>query len=229
MKKVLILSGAGLSAASGLRTFRDSGGLWEQYDINEVCSVPGFLKDRAKVLKFYDERRAQLKGCKPNLAHHTIAKLKAEFGEKIVVQTQNVDDLLERAGCESVVHLHGFLPQIRCEVCDFVQNIGYEKIAGQICKKCGSDKMRHNIVMFGEAAPHYGDLYAALQECDLFVCIGTSGEVLDVASYTRYFKFSILNNLDASHIDKFFSKCYIESAVTATPKWEDDIREFLSD
>nr|MBP3724087.1 NAD-dependent deacetylase [Campylobacter sp.] len=229
MKKVLILSGAGLSAASGLRTFRDSGGLWEQYDINEVCSVPGFLKDRAKVLKFYDERRAQLKGCEPNLAHHTIAKLKAEFGEKIVVQTQNVDDLLERAGCESVIHLHGFLPEIRCEVCDFVQNIGYEKIAGQICKKCGSDKMRHNIVMFGEAAPHYGDLYVALQECDLFVCIGTSGEVLDVANFARYFKFSILNNLDASRIDKYFDKCYLESAVTAALKWENDIREFLSD
>lgn len=89
--------------------------------------------------------------------------------------------------------------------------------------------MRHNIVMFGEAAPHYADLYAALQECDLFVCIGTSGEVLDVANFARYFKFSILNNLDASRIDKYFDKCYLESAVTAAPKWENDIREFLSD
>ena len=228
MKKVLILSGAGLSAASGLRTFRNSGGLWEQYDISEVCSVPGFLKDRAKVLKFYDDRRAQLATCEPNLAHFTIAKLKKEFGEKIVVQTQNVDDLLERAGCDGVIHLHGFLPQIRCEVCGNVQNIGYEKIAGQICKKCKSEKMRHTIVMFGEAAPHYADLYAALQECDLFVCIGTSGEVLDVAGFTRYFEFSILNNLDASRIDKYFNKCYLESAVTAAPKWENDIRAFLN-
>ena len=227
MKKVLILSGAGLSAASGLRTFRDSGGLWEEYDISEVCSVPGFERNRQKVLKFYDDRRAQLKGCEPNLAHFTIAKLKAEFGEAIVVQTQNVDDLLERAGCEGVVHLHGFLPQIRCEVCGHIQNIGYAPIAGQKCAKCGSEKMRHHIVMFGEAAPHYADLYAALQECDLFVCIGTSGEVLDVASYTRYFEFSILNNLDASRIDRFFDKCYTESAVTAAPKWEADIRNFL--
>ncbi|MBP3224232.1 MAG: NAD-dependent deacetylase [Campylobacter sp.] len=227
MKKVLILSGAGLSAASGLRTFRESGGLWEQYSVAEVCSVPGFLKDRAKVLKFYDERRAQLAGCEPNLAHYTIAKLKKEFGEKIVVQTQNVDDLLERAGCEGVIHLHGFLPEIRCEACGHVQNIGYAPIKGQICEKCKSPKMRHNIVMFGEQAPHYADLYEALQECEMFVCIGTSGEVLDVAGYTRYFKISVLNNLDASRIDKFFDKCYTESAVTAAPKWENDIRKFL--
>ena len=112
MKKVLILSGAGLSAESGLRTFRDSDGLWEEYDIEEVCSARGFKKDRQKVLDFYDKRRAQLAGCEPNEAHKMIARLKERYGEQISVLTQNVDDLLERAGCQKVVHLHGFLPEI---------------------------------------------------------------------------------------------------------------------
>ena len=112
MKKVLILSGAGLSAESGLRTFRDSGGLWEEYDIEEVCSARGFRANRQKVLDFYDKRRAQLAECEPNEAHKMIARLKERYGEQISVLTQNVDDLLERAGCQKVVHLHGFLPEI---------------------------------------------------------------------------------------------------------------------
>ena len=98
MKKVLILSGAGLSAESGLRTFRDSDGLWEEYDIMEVCSARGFRANRQKVLDFYDKRRAQLAGCEPNEAHKMIARIKAKYPEQIAVLTQNVDDLLERAG-----------------------------------------------------------------------------------------------------------------------------------
>ena len=112
MKKVLILSGAGLSAESGLRTFRDSDGLWEEYDIEEVCSARGFRANRQKVLDFYDKRRAQLAECEPNEAHRMIARIKAKYPEQIAVLTQNVDDLLERAGCADVVHLHGFLPEI---------------------------------------------------------------------------------------------------------------------
>ena len=105
MKKVLILSGAGLSAESGLRTFRDSDGLWEEYDIMEVCSARGFRANRQKVLDFYDKRRAQLAECEPNEAHRMIARIKAKYPEQIAVLTQNVDDLLERAGCQKVVHL----------------------------------------------------------------------------------------------------------------------------
>lgn len=228
MKKVLILSGAGLSAESGLKTFRDSGGLWEEYDVNEVCSVPGFLKNRAKVLDFYDKRREQLRDCKPNFAHEVIARLKDEFGDKIAVLTQNVDDLLEKAGCKDVIHLHGFLPEIRCEKCENVINIGYESIKNKKCPKCKSDTMRHNIVMFGEKAPKYVDLYNELQDCNMFVCIGTSGEVLNVAGFTTYFEYNILNNLDASLIDKYFTKTYIMSATKAALLWEKDIKDFLN-
>lgn len=119
MKKVLILSGAGLSAESGLKTFRESNGLWEEYDVMEVCSASGFRKNPKKVREFYDERRAQLEKVKPNHAHEMIAKLKTEFKDQIFVITQNVDDLLERAGCKGVIHLHGFFTRaLLCELRD---------------------------------------------------------------------------------------------------------------
>ena len=234
MKKVLILSGAGLSAESGLRTFRDSGGLWEEYDIEEVCSARGFRANRQKVLDFYDKRRVQLAECEPNEAHRMITRLKERYGDVVSVLTQNVDDLLERAGCQKVVHLHGFLPEIYCQNCKKVEYIGYEAINARehICK-CGCKKFRHNIVMFGEQAPFYATLYHELEdlryaEDSLFICIGTSGQVLDVASFAKYAKNSILNNLDKSDIDHAFSKCYIEKATTAAPKIEADIEKFFS-
>ncbi|MCR4942256.1 MAG: NAD-dependent deacetylase [Campylobacter sp.] len=232
MKKVLILSGAGLSAESGLKTFRDSGGLWENYDVNEVCSVQGFAANRAKVLKFYDKLRVELKDKVPNKAHEMIARVKEKYGDQISVMTQNVDDLLERAGCKDVVHLHGFLPQIRCENCDFIENIGYDVMGERKCKSCGSDKMRHDIVMFGEQAPFYGvlydELYALRMSKSLFVCIGSSGEVLDVASFASFASFSILNNLEASSIDHAFSKCFIGRATAMAEKIEHEIDEFLA-
>ncbi|MCI7586355.1 MAG: NAD-dependent deacetylase [Campylobacter sp.] len=234
MRKVLILSGAGLSAESGLRTFRDSDGLWEEYDIKEVCSARGLRENRQKVLDFYDKRRAQLAECEPNEAHRMIARIKAKYSEQIAVLMQNVDDLLERAGCMDVVHLHGFLPEIYCQNCKKIEYIGYEAINARehVCK-CGCKKFRHNIVMFGEAAPFYATLYHELEdlryaEDSLFVCIGTSGQVLNVAGYAKYAKKSILNNLEKSDIDYAFSKCYIEKATAAAAKIEADIEKFFS-
>lgn len=234
MKKVLILSGAGLSAESGLRTFRDSDGLWEEYDIMEVCSARGFRANRQKVLDFYDKRRAQLAGCEPNEAHKMIARLKERYGDAVSVLTQNVDDLLERAGCQKVVHLHGFLPEIYCQNCKKVEYIGYEAINARehICK-CGCKKFRHNIVMFGEAAPFYATLYHELEALryaknSLFVCIGTSGQVLDVAGYTKYAKKSILNNLEKTELDEYFSKSYNLPATQAAALIEADVDEFFS-
>ncbi|MDO2409209.1 SIR2 family NAD-dependent protein deacylase [Campylobacter magnus] len=234
MKKVMILSGAGLSAESGLKTFGDSGGLWEEYDIEEVCSARGFRANRQKVLEFYDKRRAQLKECETNEAHKIIARIKEKYGDKVAVLTQNVDDLLERAGCADVVHLHGFLPEIYCEHCKKIEYIGYESINAKerVCK-CGCKKFRHNIVMFGEMAPFYATLYHELEDLrhhsdSLFVCIGTSGAVLNVENYTKYAKFSILNNYEVSHLDIAFSKCYIEKATAAAPKIEKDIDEFFN-
>lgn len=232
MKRVMILSGAGLSAESGLKTFRDSGGLWEEYDVMEVCSDRGFRADRQKVLDFYDKRRAQLALCEPNEAHKMIARIKAKYKEQIAVLTQNVDDLLERAGCVDVVHLHGFLPEIYCEDCKNIEYIGYESIKGRVCKACGSKKLRHNIVMFGEMAPFYKNLYDELDalkkaQDSLFVCIGTSGEVLNVGAFANYANFSILNNYEETTLNLAFDKSYTERATTAAAKIEADIEEFF--
>lgn len=227
MNEILILSGAGLSADSGLKTFRDNDGLWENYDVMDICSVQGFTKNRQKVLDFYDERRKQLANVEPNLAHKMIAKLKAKYPDKIAVLTQNVDDLLERAGCDDVVHLHGELTKLRCENCGLEFAIGYESQSGKKCPKCGSSRVRHDVVMFGEMAPFYSVLYERLKQMRLFVCIGSSGEVLNVAAYAQMAEFSILNNLAKSVIDQNFSKVYNETAVEASFKIEKDIENFI--
>ncbi|MCH5336167.1 MAG: NAD-dependent deacetylase [Campylobacter sp.] len=228
MKNIMILSGAGLSAPSGLKTFRDSDGLWEEYDVMEVCSATGFRKNPKKVLDFYDARRAQLQNVEPNEAHKIIAKLKEQYKENLFVLTQNVDDLLERAGCKEVVHLHGFLPELRCEECGEIFNIGYENIEGKSCPKCGSKNLRHNIVMFEEQAPAYATLYELLSKTGLFISIGTSGQVLPVGHYARMCEKSILNIMEKDeYLEQFFDKIYTENVLSAMSKIAKDIEEFI--
>lgn len=230
MKKVLILSGAGISAESGIRTFRDANGLWEEYDVMDVCSVEGFKRNPKLVGDFYDARRRDLKGKFPNAAHEMVARLKRKYAAQIEVLTQNVDDMFERAGCPDVVHLHGTLTDLRCKDCATVFAIGYETQEGAVCPACESDCIRHNVVMFGEAASMYEQLHRAVEECDLLVVIGTSGQVINVARIAMWFDESILNNYDADPmLDRHFKICYIEKATTAAPKVEADIERFLSD
>lgn len=228
MSEILILSGAGLSAPSGIKTFRDSGGLWENYDIMEVCSAEGFKKDRQKVMDFYDARRADLADKKPNLAHFTQAKLKEKFGDKIAILTQNVDNLLECAGCKDVVHLHGTLTDLRCEDCGEIFDIGFDGSYGKICPECKSGFVRHNIVMFNEPAPFYSRLYEELNSAKLLICIGTSGHVLNIAYFASKFQHSILNNLHKDPIvDHAFEICLHESVVDAAPKIEHYCEKFM--
>ncbi len=227
-KKVFILSGAGLSAESGIRTFRDSDGLWEEYSVEEVCSVGGWERDRDKVTKFYDARRADLKDKKPNRAHKMIAYLKEKYPDNIEVLTQNVDDLLERAGCKDVKHLHGTLTDLRCEDCGEVFSIGYDPQNESVCPRCESDRVRHNVVMFGEAAPEYINLHRLYNEADMVVVIGTSGYVIDIAYIAQLVDYSILNNLDSDpNIDQYFSKVYTLRATEAIDMIVDDVEEFL--
>ncbi len=152
MKKVMILNGAGVSAESGIRTFRDSSdGLWEEYDIDKVCSVNGWRNDRKFVTEFYNQRRTELESKKPNVAHYMFAKLEKELGDRVWNLTQNVDDLFERAGCKNVIHLHGTLRDLRCEDCNHIWDIGYRaQKDDERCPKCNSSRVRHNVVMFGE-------------------------------------------------------------------------------
>ncbi|WP_414718938.1 SIR2 family NAD-dependent protein deacylase [Sulfuricurvum sp.] len=227
--KILILSGAGISAESGVRTFRDSDGLWEEYDVMEVCSVEGFERNPKLVADFYDARRSDLESKQPNLAHETVTRLKRKYPARIDVLTQNVDDLFERAGCPDVIHLHGTLTDLRCEECQSVFEIGYKSQSSVVCPACHSTKIRHNVVMFGEEAPMYQKLQHSLDECDVFVVIGTSGKVLNIGWFAQWFEHSLLNNLDPDeNLDPYFKVVYHEKATEAAHKIEAYIEELLT-
>lgn len=230
-EKVIILSGAGLSASSGISTFRDEDGLWEQHDIKDICSAGCLDWNYDATVNFYNLRRKDIEDKSPNNAHKMIAKLKDKYPNKIEVITQNVDDLLESAKCKDVLHLHGFLQELRCMSCDDIVNIKYDlqDKSNSTCKKC-LGKMRPNIVFFGEAAPKYETMHNLLDDCGLLVVIGTSGNVIDVSYLTKYADISILNNLEPSSaiMEDCFNKIYYEDANTAYKKIEKDIENFIS-
>ncbi|QOY51017.1 SIR2 family NAD-dependent protein deacylase [Candidatus Sulfurimonas baltica] len=233
MGKVLILTGAGISAESGISTFRDSDGLWEKHRIEDVCSAGCLETNKEGTKNFYDARRADIKDKKPNYAHKTIVKLKHKYPDYISVLTQNVDDLFEKAGIkkDEIVHLHGFLPEIRCRGCDAIFDIGCEKQDdfAQSCPICGAP-LRPNIIFFGEQAPKYSLLTKKLNECELLVIIGTSGNVLDVTYFAQLSEKSILNNLEQSNAidDSYFTKVYYAKATEAIADIAEYIEDFLN-
>ncbi len=233
MAKIVILSGAGLSAESGISTFRDSGGLWEEYDVSVVCNHDSLDINKDITIEFYNKRRSELEDKEANHAHKVIAQLKSEYPNDIAVITQNVDNLFEKAQMKSdeVIHLHGFMPEIRCRECEKVYDIGYKKLQdfndGQ-CLECSAD-LRPNIVFFGESAPMYERLNAEISNCELFIVIGTSGEVVGVNSIAQYVTRSILNNLEPSRAieDSLFSKVLYMKATEAIDEIAKEIDDFL--
>ncbi|MFO7670593.1 MAG: NAD-dependent deacylase [Bacteroidales bacterium] len=184
MKKLVVLTGAGMSAESGLRTFREMGGLWEEYDVYEVASPEGWEKDRDLVLRFYNERRKQLLEALPNRGHYALAELERDFDVTIV--TQNVDDLHERAGSSKIIHLHGELKKSRSTIDPgLVYDIqGWELNPGDLCE-LGS-QLRPHIVWFGEAVPAIEEAVVLVSEADLLVIIGTSMNVYPAAGLIHY-------------------------------------------
>ena len=236
MAKVLILSGAGISAESGISTFRDSGGLWEEYDVSVVCNYDSMQKHEALTVEFYDKRRAELETKEPNYAHKVVANLKKRYGKDIAVITQNVDNLFEKAGLGSdeVIHLHGFLPQLRCQnyECSLIFDVGYKsqkEFHGGLCPKCQT-KLRPNIVFFGEQAPIYEELSRHIQDCELLVVIGTSGNVIGVNTMAHFASRSILNNYEPSNAinEAYFSKVLYKKATEAIDEIADEIESFLN-
>jgi NAD-dependent deacetylase len=184
MKKLVVLTGSGISSESGLKTFRDSGGLWENYDVMEVASYNGWVKNMNLVLQFYNERRAQLKNALPNNAHKGLVYLEKFFDVRII--TQNVDNLHEKAGSRHILHLHGILTEARSTGDpDLIYNIGYKEInQGDLCEK--GFQLRPNIVWFGEAVPAIETAAAITAEADIFVVIGTSMVVYPAAGLIDY-------------------------------------------
>jgi NAD-dependent deacetylase len=235
--KVIIFSGAGISAESGINTFRDSGGLWEEYDIKNICSAGCLDWNYDQTIEFYDKRRLDIKDKLPNKAHIKIKELKEKYPNDIVVITQNVDDLFEKAVCDDVIHLHGFLTQIRCMECNYTEDIGYSKLEDkwEDCPMC-HNKLRPDIVFFGEAAPKYEDMYQELFDCEFLAIIGTSGNVinpdmlLNSAWRSKDIKYSILNNLEPSSAinDTLYSKVLYKKASEAIDEIVEDIEKFLN-
>jgi NAD-dependent deacetylase len=179
MKHLVVLTGAGMSAESGLKTFRDQGGLWENYDVMEVASYDGWIKNKPLVLQFYNDRRRQLETAEPNQGHLGLAKLEKQF--KVSIITQNVDNLHERAGSTSVLHLHGELTKARStKDPSYIIDIGYSDIhMGDKCPQGG--QLRPNIVWFGEAVPAIDEAVEIVSKADVFVVIGTSLNVYPAA------------------------------------------------
>ncbi len=233
MAKVVILSGAGLSAESGIGTFRDSGGLWEEYDVSVVCNYDSLEKNEDLTIEFYDKRRAELESKEANHTHKVIADLKKEYGSDIAIITQNVDNLFEKAGMSSddVIHLHGYMPELRCRDCEKVYDVSYKNqkdFHDGLCPKC-SGKLRPNIVFFGEQAPMYNQLNKHLNDCEFFIVIGTSGEVVGVNTIAQFVEKSILNNLEPSRAieDALFTKVLYMKATEAIDEIAGDIDEFF--
>ncbi len=190
-KKIAVLTGAGVSAESGFATFRDSGGLWEKYDVNEVASIEGWYRNRGLVLDFYNERRKQLKDARPNAAHIAIADLENDFDVQVI--TQNVDNLHERAGSTRVLHLHGELTKVRPEDglyestyrTDEVIDIGYDEVhLGD--KAPNGEQLRPHIVFFGEAVPNIEKAIDIVEKADILLIVGTSMQVYPAAGLYRY-------------------------------------------
>jgi NAD-dependent deacetylase len=184
MKKMVVLTGAGMSAESGLRTFREMGGLWEEYDVYEVASPGGWEKDKDLVLRFYNERRKQLLESSPNRGHFALAELEKDFD--VTVITQNIDDLHERAGSSKILHLHGEMRKARSTADpSLVYEIdGWELNRGDLCEK--GSQLRPHVVWFGEAVPAIGEAAEIVSRADLFVIIGTSMNVYPAAGLINY-------------------------------------------
>lgn len=182
--RVTVLTGAGISAESGVPTFRDLGGLWQQYSFEQLATPEAFRKDPALVHAFYNERRRRLLQVQPNPAHHALVRLEEALGERYVLITQNVDDLHERAGSRRLLHMHGELRKVRCTRCAEVLAWDGDLSLADECAQCGA-ALRPHIVWFGEMPFHMDrDIPRALR-CDLFISIGTSGVVYPAAGFVQ--------------------------------------------
>ena len=183
---MVVLTGAGISAESGLPTFRDSDGLWEGHRYEEVATPEGYELQPDVVQRFYDLRRAALASVVPNFAHHALARLERVLGDHLLVVTQNVDDLHERAGSSRVLHMHGELRSALCRACRARTRWLGPLVDRPPCPGCGELALRPDVVWFGEIPYGMDQIHDALDDADLFVAIGTSGEVYPAAGFVQH-------------------------------------------
>jgi NAD-dependent deacetylase len=209
-------------------TFRDKGGLWSRYDLNEVATPEGFARDPAKVLGFYDMRRRGMVEALPNAAHAALARLEREIGDRLFLCTQNIDDLHEQAGSRRVVHMHGELFRARCLACEAVHEWRGDLSLASACPACGAaGRMRPNVVWFGEMPVHMEAIYDALLDADLFVAVGTSGAVYPAAGFVAEARAAGIRtleiNLEPADNGRVFDERIYGPATETVPRWVESV------
>ncbi len=221
---VVILTGAGISAESGIPTFRASDGLWENHRVEEVATPEGFARDPQLVHRFYNARRQQLLAddIKPNAAHTALAELESAFDGSVLLVTQNIDNLHERAGSQSVIHMHGELLKSRCLSCGDVEKCTWDLTVESRCQRCDSGKLRPHIVWFGEMPFDMDRIDTALLACDLFISIGTSGNVYPAAGFAQRAAsaaaYTVELNLEESNTPGQFDRSLFGPATKLVPE-----------
>lgn len=227
LRNIVILTGAGISAESGIDTFRSAGGLWEQHKVEDVATPEGFARDPDLVLRFYDMRRAAIQTKQPNPAHDALARLDAGWGGELLIVTQNVDDLHERAGAARVLHMHGEHLNAWCTACDSRPRWSGTLIDRPPCPACGETALRPDVVWFGEVPYEMDRIHAALREADLFVSIGTSGAVYPAAGLVRNARSlgarTLELNLEASQGSRWFDESRLGPASVVVPAWVEEL------
>ena len=226
-RSIVILTGAGISAESGLATFRGPDGLWEGHHVEDVCTPQALARDPELVHRFYDERRAKLADVEPNPAHVALARLEREWKGDLLLVTQNVDDLHERGGCKRVVHMHGQLLSALCASCGAARGWSAPMPPASMCEVCDRPALRPDIVFFGEMPYEMDRIDAALRNCDLFVSIGTSGAVYPAAGFVQtacHVGADTLElNLDPSAGSVYFHESRMGRAGKLVPEWVDEV------
>jgi NAD-dependent deacetylase len=228
IRNLVILTGAGVSAESGIDTFRDAGGLWEQHRVEDVATPEAFARDPDLVLRFYDARRAAIQGKAPNAAHEALARLDAGWPGELLIVTQNVDDLHERAGATRLIHMHGEHLNAWCTACDIRSRWTAPLLDRPPCPACGAaGALRPDIVWFGEMPYRMDEIYHALNHADLFVSIGTSGAVYPAAGFVREARAAgaatLELNLEPSEGSHWFDEARHGPASVLVPAWVEEM------
>lgn len=227
IRNIVILTGAGVSAESGLETFRAADGLWENHRVEDVATPEAFARDPALVQRFYDMRRTAIMQAQPNPAHAALARLDAAWPGALLLVTQNIDDLHERAGATRVLHMHGEGLSAWCTACD--ARIGWSRslLDEPPCPSCGTTALRPDIVWFGEMPYRMDEIFDALREADLFVSIGTSGAVYPAAGFVRQAREcgarTLELNLEASQGSAWFHETRLGPASALVPQWVEEM------
>ncbi len=231
---IVVLTGAGISAESGLPTFRDANGLWHGHRVEEVATPEAFARNPALVHEFYNMRRAALKTVGPNAAHEAIARLQREHPGEVVLITQNVDDLHERGGSPGAIHMHGELRKVRCGWCHMDEAWESDLSTETVCRVCHrKGRMRPDIVWFGEMPYHMDEIQRALMRADVFVAVGTSGQVYPAAGFVALAREAgartIEVNVDATLASAAFGEHRVGPATVEVPRLVEEILRGAAD